>query len=270
MPVIFIVPKETIIAPKKYLATVWYSCGFLNTEIALRKIDFEWDIFEACTKQISNKSINSGRCAPIPARILSLWVMTHEMGLLFEFLNGFPELKGEPLDELAACIPVKQFPKGYMLQREGVVPRACYFVLEGLVREYRIADGKEYTIEFYDEQYGAISSRHFVEQTPVDSFVECLEDSVLIVGSNDMSVENFERFPVLKSITASMVQADLNERRERFSDFIISNPQKRYEDLLAKRPELLQRASLNQMASYLGFTPETLSRIRNRVSRSAR
>lgn len=184
---------------------------------------------------------------------------------LLEFLDQFEELEGDELFEVAEIVPVHSFKKGTILQEDGAVPRACYYVLDGLVREYRVKNGDELTVEFYDEDHGAISSTCFVQQKPSDSYLQCLEDSLLIVGTFDINEDNLEKYPVLKQIVAKMVESDLNERKDRFSDFVSSSPEERYKNLTEQRPDLFNRAPMHQIATYLGMRPETLSRIRRRI-----
>jgi CRP-like cAMP-binding protein len=66
-----------------------------------------------------------------------------------------------------------------------------------------------------------------------------------------------------------MIEQDLGKANENLDAFITSSPEERYLNLLDKRPELLQRVPQHQIASYLGMTPESLSRIRKRVSKKA-
>lgn len=184
---------------------------------------------------------------------------------LIKFLSGFPELSEEEVKVIADNIPVALYSKGQLLLEEGQVPQECYFVLKGLVREYRMLDGDEKTVEFYDETHGAISSSDYVNHTPSDSYLVCVEDSLLICGNPRVDMANYEQFPILKSITSKMLETDLNEARDKFSKFIISSPKERYLNLLKTRPDLLNRVPLHQIASYLGMTAESLSRIRKRV-----
>lgn len=149
--------------------------------------------------------------------------------------------------------------------KEGTIPAACYYVLEGLLREYRWDDGEDRTLEFYSERKGTVSARHFIHQTSSDVFVECIEDSYVIVGSREVDVANYERFPELIEITRAMIETDLSEKSEQFQNFVHASPEKRYIDFTEQRPELQQRVPLHQIASYLGMKPESLSRIRKRL-----
>lgn len=184
---------------------------------------------------------------------------------LIQFLSGFPELSVEEVNVIAENIPVVSHPKGTVLLEEGQVPNECYFVLKGLIREYRMLDGEEKTVEFYTETNGAISSSDYVNQTASNGYLMCMEDSLLICGNPRVDAVNYKNFPVLKAITSKMLETDLNETKEKFSKFITSSPKDRYLNLLKTRPDLLNRVPLHQIASYLGMTAESLSRIRKRV-----
>ncbi len=185
--------------------------------------------------------------------------------LLIRFLSSFEELGKKDVEEIAKHIPVEAFPKGTILLREGEVPKACYFVLGGLVRQYQMIEGVEKTTEFYTAKNGSISSFHFINQTPSDSYLVCLEDCILIYGTRDVDASNYEKFPVLKAITGKMLEYDLNKSKEKFAHFITSSPKERYLQFLASHPDLVNRVPLHQIASYLGVTPESLSRIRKRI-----
>lgn len=185
--------------------------------------------------------------------------------LLINFLSSFSNLKSFEVEQLAEMIPVTSPKKGTILINEGKVPSECYFVLKGLVRQYQFIDGTERTTEFYTESNGTVSSIHYTEQTPSHFYLECMEDCLLITGNMDIDEKHFEQFPVLLEITKKMLETDLNKVKENYSKFILSSPKERYLHFTKTRPDLLNRVPLHQIASYLGMTPESLSRIRKRI-----
>lgn len=184
---------------------------------------------------------------------------------LATFLSGFPNLDTETISALTEIIPVIAPPKGTLLMKEGQVPKECYFVLKGLVRQYQFLDGTEHTTEFYTESNGTVSSGHYTEQTPSTFYLECMEDCLLIAGNMNIEESHFEQFPILMEITKKMLESDLNKAKEKHATFILSSPKERYLNFLETRPDLLNRVPLHQVASYLGMTPESLSRIRKRI-----
>ena len=92
----------------------------------------------------------------------------------------------------------------------------------------------------------------------------CIEDSILIVGNYDpvQELEIYKKFPNLQQIVRMTTEQDFGKMQDFLSSFIISTPTERYENLINSRPDLLQRVPLIQIASYIGVTPESLSRIR--------
>ena len=184
---------------------------------------------------------------------------------LIEFLRNFPQLDEETLLALADMIPVIAPKKGTVLLKEGEKQKECYYVLQGLVREYQFLDGTERTTAFYSEANGTVSSVHYGDQSPSKIYLTCMEDCLLIAGNLELDESHFKQFPVLLEITKQMLENDLNKAKDQYSNFILSSPKDRYLQFMESRPELMNRVSLQQIASYLGMTPESSSRIRKRI-----
>lgn len=184
---------------------------------------------------------------------------------LIAFLSSLPGLKEELIMQLSEMIPVISPSKGTILLEEGKVPKECYYVLKGLVRQYQFVDGTERTTEFYSERNGTVSSAHYSNQTPSTFYLECMEDCLLIAGTIEIDEAHYEQFPELVAITKMMLENDLNKAKSDHSAFILSSPKDRYLHFLKTRPDISNRVPLHQIASYLGMTPESLSRIRKRI-----
>lgn len=181
------------------------------------------------------------------------------------FLNQFPELTEEEKKELATKLNVQSFNRKDNIQQVGKVPTNCFFVLKGLVREYKMVDGVEKTVEFYSEVLPAIPSECYMKNIPSDTFLECVEDSLLIVGNHEDESNSIEEFPVLQGIMMQMAEEEWIKATKRLSTFKIQSPEKRYLHFLEERGELINRVSDSQIASHLGITPESLSRIKRRL-----
>lgn len=184
---------------------------------------------------------------------------------LIRLLSGFPELDEVKVQMLASMIPIITAKKGTVLLKEGEIQKECYFVLEGLVRQYQFVDGTERSTEFYTEKNGSVSSEHYTDQTPSTFYLECEEDCLLIEGHLHIDTYHFEQFPELLEITKRMMEVDLNKIKKTLSSFILLSPKDRYIELIKSRPDLFNRVPLHQIASYLGLTAESLSRIRKRI-----
>lgn len=187
---------------------------------------------------------------------------------LFAFLSKVPLLTSDEVSQLADNLQVNFFKKATILVQEGEVCKKCFFVLKGCLRQYSFVTGNDKTTRFYTEEEAAVFFTSLSNASKSSSYLSCVEDSILIIGEPAADGENFEKFPKLEQITRMMVEQDFGKTQDDLSFFIASSPEERYLNLLKTKPALLQRVPQHQLASYIGVTPESLSRIRKRILRA--
>lgn len=184
---------------------------------------------------------------------------------LIAFLSKINAFTPEEITELASQIIVREVKKDTILVHQGKVCRLCYFVLKGCLRQYTLEDGIEKTIAFYTENQSINFFTSKTSQTPSRSSLVTLEDALILAGNPEEERAMYAKYPKLERIAQAMVEQDFGKTQDAFAGFITSSPEQRYLNLLNERPDLIQRVPQRLLASYLGMTPESLSRIRKRI-----
>ena len=185
--------------------------------------------------------------------------------VLIQYMKRFSDLSESELRKLTIDLPVATFKKGTILLQQGEVPDKCYFVLKGCVRLYGVDEnGNENTFNFFTEEQSVTIFNHHTPDKVSPYSLSCLEDCTLIVGDLSTEQEAYDMHPALEELTRKMIEEDLGAMRDDFSSFISSSPEERYQNLMEKRPDLINRVPQYQLASYLGIKPESLSRIKKR------
>lgn len=166
---------------------------------------------------------------------------------------------------LAECSEVKQFKKGEHLLQAGEICRGSYWIQQGVARKYYLREGKEITTELFFETDLAVSLQSYTLQQSSDEYIQAIEDVTV-------SITYFSRFQKAKELHASLLQLDLMLTEyyamwleQRLWQFHSLDATQRYALLLAEQPHFVRQIPLTYLASYLGVSLETLSRIRAKV-----
>lgn len=163
-------------------------------------------------------------------------------------------------------IEIRVFKKGEHLIREGEIAQNSYSVFKGCVRQYYLVDGEEKTTFFYTEGQSIFSLQGEARNKPAKHNLSCVEDSTLSLISRENEMAMYKRFPRLESMSRLSLRDELVSYQEMLASYITTSPEERYANMLENRPELLNRVPQYMLASYLGVKPESLSRIRKRIS----
>ena len=184
--------------------------------------------------------------------------------ILFDFISKYISLTEDEKNALLSLDLFRSFKKGTTLLKEGQKSQDEYFVLKGCIRKYYIIDGEEKTTAFFTEMEGL--TPHCVKNNaPSEYFISCVEDTILTVANPDMGVEINIKFPKFEIMCRILSEELLAKQQINFDEFKTSSPEQRYLNLLKNRPDLIQRVPQQQLASYLGIKPQSLSRLRARI-----
>lgn len=138
------------------------------------------------------------------------------------------------------------------------------FVTKGLLRSFIVVDGKEYNIEFYFENQFVSAFTSFLTQLPSDWTIQALEDSELIVINRDLLTDLYKRNNCWVSFGKNIFERQTIKKCSREKSLIGDNAATRYRLFREEYHEVENRIPLYHIASYLGITPETLSRLRKK------
>ncbi|MGM9512355.1 Crp/Fnr family transcriptional regulator [Larkinella sp. GY13] len=185
---------------------------------------------------------------------------------LVRYFSDLLPLSGDEATAIADSAVVRDYPKGTVLLREGQFSADTYFVLAGLVRQYSLVDGDEKTLGFFGADQWVISLNTTAEVKPAVQYWVCEEDSTLVVGNDESARELFQKHPRLETVARMVLERTFQDYQQAMIAHVLATPEQRYLRLLETRPDLIRRIPQYQLASYIGVAPESLSRIRKRLS----
>mgnify|MGYP001328275242 CR=1 FL=1 len=185
--------------------------------------------------------------------------------VLFRNLKKFTRLDDEAIHALVRDIPVTTARKGEVLLRQGDEPGHSFYLMKGCVRQYACdAQGKEATVNFFVEEE-PINMFSFADAAGASLYsLSCLEDCALVECA-DTDPENAQPDAAIDGMKQQMFAKQYTDMQKHYASFRLLSSEERLQQLIAQRPELLDRVPQVYLASYLGITPEAFSRIKKRL-----
>jgi CRP/FNR family transcriptional regulator, anaerobic regulatory protein len=166
---------------------------------------------------------------------------------------------------LESAFTFRQVPAKFILVEEGKVARELYFILKGLVRLYYTKDGLEITGFFFKENLFASSYDSFLRKVPGLQTLETIEPCDLLVISKENLDRLYQQLPKMQVMGRKVAEQRFINAQLLLSSFILDSPEERYRKFEDMHGDLLLRVPHHMIASYLGITPVSLSRIRKRL-----
>jgi CRP-like cAMP-binding protein len=187
------------------------------------------------------------------------------MQQLLHHISNFSPLGAEAQNALNSCFEKITLSKNTYLLNEGQVCRKLYFLEKGALRGFYNVDGKEITHWFGFENDFVTSFHSFITKEPSVENIQLIEGSILWSISKETLTGLFDSYHEIERLMRIAYEKYYIRLEERFVNAQFKTATERYEDLLEQTPHILERVPLGYIASYLGISQETLSRIRSKL-----
>ena len=188
---------------------------------------------------------------------------------MFQNINKYVlkciNLSATELEYFNSILEYKVIPKKTMLLQTGNVCNFEAYVIKGCIREYYIDNnGAEVTLQFAVEDWWVSDIASFQDQTISNMYIETLEECELLTLSRQSKEQLLSQIPRLERMFRMMIQRHLSVVQSRLFKTITNTASEKYLEFINRYPTIPQRVPQHYIASYLGITPEFLSKLRSR------
>jgi CRP-like cAMP-binding protein len=187
--------------------------------------------------------------------------------LYFQNFNSKVLLTGEEKELIKNYLTVKKIRKRQYLLQDGDVCKSVAFVEKGALRLYQVSeDGTEHIVHFALQGQFMTDLYSFFTNEPSVCNIDAIEDSELVLITKSASDELRKLSSKYQEYIFQLTSEAYIQLQRRLASIISLTLEERYKDLTANYPDIIQRVPQRMIASYMGLTPETLSRVRKRIS----
>ena len=179
--------------------------------------------------------------------------------------SRFPEMSIEGRRQIESILIREEYPKGVIALNEGEVAHELVFVGKGMLRQYYYKNGKDVTEHFSYEGCILMCIESLLKQEPTHLMAEALEPAVIYMLPYDILQKLLEQSKEINAFYRRVLEYSLIVSQIKADSWRFETARERYNLLLHHHPEIIKRAPLSHIASYLLMTPETLSRVRSGV-----
>lgn len=183
-------------------------------------------------------------------------------------LNKMLVLPQEEWDAFSSELFLRAFRKGDHLIREGQTEQYIYFLNSGATRHFFTRDGKEFTVDFQFAGEFVTAYYSFITREPSAISIVAMQDTAVLAITHERLQKFYDQYKNGERIGRLIAEHQYVKRLRREIDLLSLTAEERYQQLIAKNPELVRQISVKHLSSYLGIQPESLSRIRKLYAQS--
>ena len=184
-----------------------------------------------------------------------------------DYVKNNTDISNDILDQLLVFCNIVQVSKGEMLHPRGHVSKKTYFVQSGLLRYFSVDNkGKEHVLQFAPEGWFISDRQSACEIQNADFFIQALEDTQAIMLDQDFLNNLSQQSYSFLQFNAQLLQNHIRQLQNRINQLLSYTAEERYLDFIKMYPDILFRVPQAMVASYLGITPESLSRVRKELT----
>ena len=184
------------------------------------------------------------------------------------YLSEILEIPKDAITTCSGFYVSKKVAKNEFLLKEGEICLDTFFVEKGLLRMFSLdKNGKEHVIQFAPENWliSDRSSLNFNEKSKF--YIEAIEDTEVFILGNDFFTKMIENYPHIAERNDLLLQKHIRNLQNRVNSLLADTAEERYMNFIKMYPDILLRVPQWMVASYLGITPESLSRVRKELAR---
>ena len=187
--------------------------------------------------------------------------------VFFRHYNERVAISSDVEEQIKTYLSPKKLRKKQYLLQEGDVCKSFAFIEKGALRSYSVDDnGNDHIIQFGLEGWLISDMYSFLTGEPAVYNIDAVEDSELILISKSAHEELLQKVPSYETYTRLNITGAYLAMQKRLTSIISLPLEERYANFKQMYPEIFQRFPQHMIASYMGLTPETLSRVRRRIS----
>ncbi|KHJ37484.1 anaerobic regulatory protein [Pedobacter glucosidilyticus] len=184
------------------------------------------------------------------------------------YIQKHSDITDEQFLETSHYLKSKSIKKGDFVLRQGEICSSSFFVSKGLLRSYTIDEqGKEHIIQFAPEDWMIVDRSSFFFNEPSELFIDAVEDTELVMLNEDFITLASNISTVYRAFNHKALHSHIRHLQKRVNLLLGATAEQRYLDFIKLYPELTLRLPQWMIASYLGLTPESLSRVRKELAR---
>ena len=186
----------------------------------------------------------------------------------FSYLRTKAELTEKEISMLSNLLKDKTIEKGEILLRAGDICSHSFFVESGLLRSYSIdTHGKEHVIQFAPESWIISDRSSVLFQEPSEFFIDAVEKTNIVIFDAEFVDRASEISSKYREFNRKALNNHIRHQQQRINRLLSATAEERYLNFIDLYPNITLRVPQWMIASYLGITPESLSRVRKELSR---